>query len=197
MKGHYKSVDKAEDEYGLSVDSYLGEPNVFIEEETELGSSSDVLNAIDHLGQSQLVDMILKAFCRVIDRTNLLLTMITQISFQEYLKDLIVALHPYLHEQDQRMLLHKWFLQQATEVGIDSNPADFATLSLEAMRMLQRNGKHNLVYKWCSCLYNDEGKPSLDLNRMPFGMLQYIIEFFSCTHVAQVCVIIIVCINGC
>ena len=196
MKGHYKSVDEAEDEYGLSVDSYLGEPNVFTEEETELQSSSGVLNAIDHLGRSQLVDMILKAFSRVIDKNNLLLTMITQISFREHLKDLIVALHPHLHEQDQRMLLNKWFLQQATEVGIDSNPADFATLSLEAMLMLQRNGKPNLVYKWCSCLYNDEGKLSLDLNRMPLGMLQYIIEFFSCTHVAQVC-IIIVCNNGC
>ena len=57
MKGHYETVDEAEDEYGLSVDSYLGEPNVHIEEETELQSSSDVLNVIDHLGQSQLVDM--------------------------------------------------------------------------------------------------------------------------------------------
>lgn len=81
MKGNYESVDEAEDEYGLSVDSYLGEPNVFMEQETELKSSSDVLNAIDHLGQSQLVDMIVKAFSRVIDKNNLLLTMITQISF--------------------------------------------------------------------------------------------------------------------
>ena len=120
------------------------------------------------------------------------MTLLTQISFREHLKDLIVSLHPHLHEQDQRMLLNKWFLQQATGMGIDSNPADFAALSLEAMLLLQRNDKPNLVYKW-----NDEGKPSLDLNRMPFGMLQYIIEFFSCTvtHVAQVC--IIVCINGC
>jgi len=195
MKGHYKSVDEAEDEYGLSVDSYLGEQNVLNEEEKELQSSSDVLNAIDHLGRSQLVDMIFKAFSRVIDKNNLLLTLLTQISFREHLKDLIVALHPHLHEQDQRRLLNKWFLQQATEVGIDSNLADFATLSLEAMLMLQRNDKPNLVYKWCSCLYNDEGKPSLDLNRMPLGMLQYIIEFFSCTHVAQVCTII--CMNGC
>ena len=157
MKGHNKSVDEVDDEYGLSVDSYLGEPNVFMEEETELQSSFDVLNAIDHLEQSQLVDMILKAFGRVINSNNLRLTMITQISFQEHLKDLIVALHPHLHEQDQRRLLNKWFLQQATELGIDSNPADFATLSLEAMLMLQRNGKPNLVYKWCSCLCNDEG----------------------------------------
>jgi len=50
------------------VDSYLGAPNVLIEEETELQSSSDVLNVIDHLGQSQLVDTIFKAFSRVIDK---------------------------------------------------------------------------------------------------------------------------------
>ena len=147
MKVHYKSVDEAEYEYGLSVDSYLGEPNVFTEEETELQSSSDVLNAINHLGESQLVDMIFKAFSRVINKNNLLLTMLTQNSFRQHLKDLIVTLHPHLHEQDQRMPLNKLFLQQAPEVGIDSNPADFATLSIEAMLMLQRNGKPNLVYK--------------------------------------------------
>ena len=195
MKVHYRTVDGADDEYGLSVDSYLGEPNLLIEEETELQSSSDVLNVIDHLGQSQLVDMIFKAFSRVIDKNNLLLTLSTQISFREHLKDLIVASHPHLHEQDQRMLLNKWFLLQVTGVGIDSNPADFATLSLEAMLMLQRNDNPNLVYEWGRCLCNDEGKPSLDLNQMPFGMLQYIIEFFPCTHVAQVC--IIVCMTGC
>ena len=78
MKVHYKSVDEAEDEYWLSVDCYLGEPNVFTEKETELQSSSDVLNAINHLGESQLVDMIFKAFSRVINKNNLLLTMLTQ-----------------------------------------------------------------------------------------------------------------------
>jgi len=80
--------------------------------------------------------MIFKAFSRVIDKNNLVLTLLTQISFREHLKDLIVALHPHLPEQDQRMLLNKWFLQQGREVGIDSNLADFTTLSLEAMLML-------------------------------------------------------------
>lgn len=31
MKGNYKSVDEVEDEYGLLVDFYLGELNVFME----------------------------------------------------------------------------------------------------------------------------------------------------------------------
>lgn len=70
MKGHYKTVDEAEEVYGLSVDSYLGEPNVLNKEEAVLQSSSDVLNVINHLRQSQLVDMIFKAFSRVNDKNN-------------------------------------------------------------------------------------------------------------------------------
>ena len=190
MKGRFKSVDEAEEEFGLSIDSYLGE-GMQIEDETELQTSEDViLNSIDHLGQSQLSDVFIKTFGRIRDKRKCLLKLLTQSSFQAQLTDLIVAILPYLSAQDQRMLLDRGYLQQARDMGINSNPADFATRSLKAMLLLQKNQKPNLMYLWCSCLYNEEGKPSLDLNRMPFGMLQYIMEFFSCTHVAQVCMVV-------
>ncbi|XP_048587841.1 uncharacterized protein LOC125570328 isoform X1 [Nematostella vectensis] len=54
------------------------------------------------------------------------------------------------------------------------------------MKNLQMQGKPNLVYKWCQCLHGVNR--SLQLDRMPFGMIQYRIEFFSCTHIAQISV---------
>ena len=84
------------------------------------------------------------------------------------------------------LLLNALFLQRAVDLGIDSNPGDFASLSLKAMLEMQEKDKPNLVYKWSRCLHNSEGKSSIDMDRMPFGLMQYCIEFFSCTHVSQV-----------
>ncbi|CAH3170892.1 unnamed protein product, partial [Porites evermanni] len=69
---------------------------------------------------------------------------------------------------------------------IDSNHGEFASLSRKATLELQEKDKPNLVYKWSRCLHNSEGKSSIDMDRMPFGSMQYCIEFFSCTHVSQI-----------
>ena len=71
-------------------------------------------------------------------------------------------------------------------MGIDSSPADYASLSLAAMLELQIHEKPNLVYKWSQSLTRKpNGTPVLQMNRMPFGLLQYQIEFFSCTNTSQ------------
>ena len=171
------------------MDTYLEDSAVAVEP-TQLESSLDVLNAVDHLDQSQLKSLLVKAFKRVHNKKNVLLDMLTQSdsSSQEHLRDTIVLLYSHCSAQNQRFLVNKWFMQQALAMGIDNNPADFPTRALDVMVNLQSSGKPNLLYKWCQCLCNEQGKPSLDFNRMPFGMLQYVIEFFSCTHVAQVCI---------
>ena len=83
-------------------------------------------------------------------------------------------------------LINKQFLQTAVAEGIDSNPADFVSLSLGAMKVLQVAGKPNLIYKWSKCVFGDDGKPLIPLHRMPFGLIQYQMEFFTCTNVMQV-----------
>ena len=185
MKSRYKTVEEAEDDYGLTVDTYLEDSAVEVQP-TRLESSLDVLNAVDHLDQAQLKSLIVKAFKRVSNKKNVLLEVLEQSdpSSQEHLRDAIVLLYSHCSAQNQRFLVNKWFMLQALAMGIDSNPTDFPTRALDAMVTLQRNGKPNLLYKWCQCLCNEKGEPSLDFNRMPFGMLQYIIEFFSCTHFA-------------
>lgn len=78
----------------------------------------------------------------------------------------------------------------ATEIGIDSNPRDFVPLFLEAMRRLQEKGKSNLIYKFSACVgKNRPGtihQPLMPLDRMPFGLVEYVVEFFTCTNIHQV-----------
>lgn len=89
--------------------------------------------------------------------------------------------------------LNSLFLKLANDVGIKTNPSNFASLALKAMKILEEYSKSNLLYKFAYCLATDSprtSKPLFDLTRMPFGLVEYQIEFFSCTNIMQVTVII-------
>jgi len=48
------------------------------------------------------------------------------------------------------------------------------------METLYKGGKHNLIYSLSKCF---EGPtPRMDLNRMPYGLLDYNIRFFACNR---------------
>lgn len=84
--------------------------------------------------------------------------------------------------------LYTWV---ACNMGITSNPRTFIHFSLEAMKRLEDTGKPNLVFKFCQGLAVDRPNnagPLIPIDRMPFGLMQYSIEFFTCTNVMQVCV---------
>lgn len=73
------------------------------------------------------------------------------------------------------------FLELAVRNGINSNPANFAELAVQAMRHLQVNGKNNLLYKFAQCIATKRPGSDESLfpqDRMPFGMVEYQIEFF-------------------
>ena len=52
------------------------------------------------------------------------------------------------------------FLELANKNGIDTNPADFASLSATAMKRLQEDNKNNLIYKFSMCI--DSNQPGAD-----------------------------------
>ena len=94
-----------------------------------------------------------------------------------------------LDEAQLTELANLSFLELALKSGIDSNPADFASLSVSAMKKLQVQKKNNLVYKFAFCIAKN--RPGSDetlfpMDRMPFGLVEYQIEFFSATNVMQV-----------
>ena len=82
------------------------------------------------------------------------------------------------------------FMQLVVHAGIDSNPADYISRSLTAMKALKDWGKENLLYKFAFCLaekFPGTERPILEMDRMPFGLIEYQLLFFSCTNMMQVC----------
>jgi len=108
-----------------------------------------------------------------------------ELSFPTRKEMITVLLQPLLY-QEKMEVIDKQFGQTVVAEGIDSNPADFVSLSLGNMKVLQSAGKPNLIYKWSKCVFGEDGKPLIPLHRMPFGLIQYQIEFFTCTNVMQV-----------
>eukprot|EP00112_Aurelia_sp_Birch-Aquarium-sp1_P015505 Seg3441.2 transcript_id=Seg3441.2/GoldUCD/mRNA.D3Y31 product="hypothetical protein" protein_id=Seg3441.2/GoldUCD/D3Y31 len=101
---------------------------------------------------------------------------------------MIVTLFDDLNgERQEKALLDELYAKVAKTSGITSNPRDFASLSISAMLELQGANKPNLVYQWVKCILRRTGASALlPVNRMPFGLLQYQMEFFSCTNISQI-----------
>ena len=94
-----------------------------------------------------------------------------------------------LEEEKLEFVANATFLKLALMGGINTNPGDFATVSVKAMKVLQENGKNNLLYKFGYCIATTRPgseEPLFPMNRMPFGLVEYQIEFFSSTNIAQV-----------
>ena len=94
-----------------------------------------------------------------------------------------------LDNADLEILLNKLFLHLTLAHDITSNPAKFCSLSIRSMKLLKQNNKSNLLYKFALALCQTNpitGEPVFPMNRMPFGLVEYQIEFFSCTNVNQV-----------
>ena len=74
-------------------------------------------------------------------------------------------------------------------------PGDkFITKAIVAMKKLQDNGKTNVVYNLAKIVA--ENRPNSDeslipLNRMPWGLIQYQIDFFACKHINEVIFLLI------
>ena len=91
-----------------------------------------------------------------------------------------------LTEDIKIAVFDKLFADLSSSVGVISNCARFISLSIEAMQILQKAKKHNLVYKWSQCIVGENGTPFIPINRMPFGLIEYQLEFFTATNVMQV-----------
>ena len=113
-----------------------------------------------------------KAFHKITGQKGLVVELTTKLPLLKHLGSLLEDLYKQLPGIKKDLLLDRLFFHCATDLGIDSNPGDYANLPMKAMLKLQEKGKLHLVYKWSRRLYNEEleGKPSLDFDRMPFGL---------------------------
>ena len=64
---------------------------------------------------------------------------------------------------------------------IDKFPSDFLKLCIEAVKNLHDQGKDNLIYHTAKCfsLRDNSSQTRLPIGQMPFGLLDYIVKFFS------------------
>ena len=90
---------------------------------------------------------------------------------------------------DSILVLNECFQVTAEKMGMETNVLNFPHLSLKSMKTLQDLGKTNTIYNLSKVV----GEPRPDgsgtlipLKRMPFGMVQYIIDFFASNNVMQV-----------
>lgn len=190
MRQNYKTVEEAEGFHGLDVESYLNDVSASASTSTNepsLRLDEVLASSIKSLTQHQLEELVLKALLAVKDKTSLVLKVLSEVNFSsDTRKELISRLYQPLDFVNKMSLVDKHFLDAAVSQGIDTNPADFASLSLGAMKVLQDNGKPNLIHTWSKCVLGENGKPLIPIHRMPFGLLQYQMQFFACTNVMQV-----------
>ena len=77
----------------------------------------------------------------------------------------------------------------ASKTGLSWNVKGFLDIACRAMLELEAHDKPNVVYFLCHCIADkkEDGKtPIMPWDRMPFGLIQYQLQFFSATHICQV-----------
>ena len=70
-----------------------------------------------------------------------------------------------------------------------SVPADFLSLALQAMVNLKKNGKSNVLYRLArglSTMRKDGAGSKFPINRMPMGLLEYMVGYFDSQTSSQV-----------
>lgn len=178
LKKKFKTLDDAEAALGISVQTYIdGSPNLPSEPSPstdDLNLSPSLVQKLSCLSQKHLIDLI----------TEGLSLLGTNFNLAELLTN-------FLNKASVNALnvVEQLYLWLAQKMGISSSVLGFVELSLAAMQRSQANNKVNFVVKFCQCLAidrPDKSGPLMPIHRMPFGLIQYCIEFFTCTNVMQV-----------
>ena len=168
VKANFRTLDAAEEHYNLTLSNYL--------EEMEQSRDSEKRTPV------KVVDKVTQTLSGEQSEIH----DVAESKNRMKLKSLMAG----LDSAELVELANLAFLELALQNGINSNPANFAELAMHAMKRLQDNGKNNLIYKFALCIASNRpgSKDSLfPINRMPFGMVEYQIEFFSATNIMQVC----------
>ena len=206
MRTRYQTIQNAELKLGLDVDHYMGvaDDSKRGDRETQqkINITPENWNALSYLTQSQKVKAIEKIFPTL--DTNGKMTCCKDIFFKESddIKDLVMSLiimivkNNDLDDNSSNLnnitikFLDELYMHSAISAGITSNPRNFGSNSIKAMVRLQSEKKPNLVYKFSEMLTSQKflnvAEPVIKLDRMPFGLLDYTIQFFTCPHVKQV-----------
>ena len=171
---------------GITVESYIdgipAGPTNLQDKEQELHGSPALLGKMKSLSPNQIGDLVIEGLASLGGGRS-------QTSLVTCVSDVLVLFFEKQKYVDVIDIMDKLYTWAAHKIGITSNPRTFVQLSLDAMKRLEDNSKPNLVLKFCQGLVIDRPNnagPLIPIHRMPFGLIQYCIEFFTCTNVMQV-----------
>lgn len=201
LKQKFKTVDEAEDALGLSLETYVEDSTLTDQtapSPASLNTSQTLLDKLHHLTSVQLKELIVQALQLLVKvHTPPATTLLEEVANTFLQLDWITA---HLCElmatwfQNSRLeisvtALNKCFDIVSKKFGTTTNVLNFPQLSLYAMRKLQELEKSNTVYNLSKVI--SETRPGtseslMPLKRMPFGMIQFAIDFFATTNVMQV-----------
>jgi hypothetical protein len=108
-----------------------------------------------------------------------------KITLGDTIQNFVSAFQCSMSERLRKQLIQHLFQQLVISCGGHSFNSfvqhDFIDTSLSAMKVLHDKGKHNLVYHISRC-FNCEGERAetrMPIDRMPFGLIDYNVRFFS------------------
>ena len=93
-----------------------------------------------------------------------------------------------LPDEDQLKFLGELFSGYCTRNHGFHIPADYLELSIRGMLHLEKGGRSNILYGLASGLgsVREDGSSRFPVDRMPMGLLQYMVDFFNCHSIQQV-----------
>ena len=195
LQKKFRTVDEAEDAYGITIDSYLGGPEAQKENQVpHAGIPEKVMDLVKKLTGCQLsmlaTHIMENLAVPVLQST--LMKLLPKVLPSMCLSDVTELLSSLSRIASRNALLSvadSLVSGVASKTGLSWNVMGFLDTACRAMCELEAHGKPNVVYFLCRCIAGkkEDGKtPILPLDRMPFGLIQYQLEFFNATHVCQV-----------
>ena len=173
LKVNFPSIDAAEEHYNLTLSNYL----------KEMEGTLDTAGRGVVESPRRLVDKVTQTPALQDPVANSTSSTRAPTSYLDF------STISSIEESKLSELANLAFLELATRNGIDTNPADFATLAVKGMKTLKNNNKGNLIYKLAMCIAKTRpstGQSLFPLDRMPFGLVEFQIEFFSATNIMGV-----------
>jgi hypothetical protein len=194
LSTQFSTIDEAEEKLGLTTDFYMGVEGDSLHSLSESHASECTKTSISSLSIQQLcetldsisVDKLVAAILMMknLRKCNSLLNLINQLLQVAITCCSSNDICCMLDECVEKLVMSEQF---AAKKVVSS--------SIDAMRVLRDNRKDPyLVQKFIRCLVDkrpNENESLMPLHRMPFGMIQYQIDFFSALHINQVSIIFV------
>ena len=158
-----------------------------------------VHNSIKRLDDKQIATIFNKIIQQksVIEKTDILKTVISEEDLSALCAIASVDTHCTLVKKNFETLpqhnkldvLDSLFSTVCKEKDVRNPPTRFNTMSLNAMIMLQKKEKPNVLNDFAKCLgvcRPDSVEPLMPVDRMPFGLIQHQMQFFSSKNATKV-----------